>query len=77
MRAVVLLEVSSMNLILGISKEIKWKVKALMDNIFILAFLHISQKLSFFWTNLFLREILSIRGVYWITTFVKIPVFPG
>ena len=53
------------------------KVKALMDNIFILASLHISQKLSIFRTNLFFLGILSIRGVYWITTFVKIPVFPN
>ena len=50
-------------LILGISKEIMWKVEALMDNIFILAFLHILQKLSIFRTNLFVRGILSIREV--------------
>ena len=50
-------------LILGISKEIMWKVEALMDNIFILAFLHILQKLSIFRTNLFVRGIFSIREV--------------
>ena len=50
-------------LILGISKEIMWKVEALMDNIFILAFLHILQKLSIFRTNLFVRGILSIGEV--------------
>ena len=33
-------------LILGISKEIMWKVEALMDNIFILAFLHILHNLQ-------------------------------
>ena len=50
-------------LILGISKEIMWKVEALMDNIFILAFLHILQKLSIFRTNLYVRGMLSIRMV--------------
>ena len=35
----------------------------LMNNIFILAFLHILQKLSIFRTNLFVRGILSIREV--------------
>ena len=34
-------------------------------------------EISIFRTNLFFRGILSIRGVYWITTFVKIPVFPN
>ena len=63
MIALALLEVSSMNLIRWISKEIKWKVDALMDNIFILAFQHILQKLSIFQTNLFVRGILSIRKV--------------
>ena len=58
-----------MNSILEISKQIKWKVEVLIDNIFILAFLHI------FRTNLFVREILFTREVRWITTFVKIPVF--
>ena len=61
--ALLFLEVSSMNLILGISKEIMWKVEALMDNIFILAFLHILQKLSIIRTNLFVRRMLSIRVV--------------
>ena len=46
-----------MNLILGISKEIKWKVEALMDKIFIL------QKLYIFRTNLFVSGIFSIRKV--------------
>ena len=63
MIALALLEVSSINLIRWISKEIKWKVDALMDNIFILAFQHILQKLSIFQTNLFVRGILSIRKV--------------
>ena len=61
MMALVLFEASSMNLILGISKEIMWNVEALMDNIFILAFLHILQKLSIFRTNLFVRGMLSIK----------------
>ena len=63
MIALALLEVSSINLIRWISKEIKWKVDALMDKIFILAFQHILQKLSIFQTNLFVRGILSIRKV--------------
>ena len=63
MMALVLLEVSSMDLILGISKEIKCKMEAFMDNISILAFLDILQKLSIFRTNLFVRGILSIREV--------------
>ena len=45
MMTLVLLEVSLMNLILGISWEIKWKVQALMDNNFIIAFLRNLQKL--------------------------------
>ena len=61
--ALVLLEVSLMNLILGISREIKWKVEALMDNIFILALLHILQKLLIFRINVLVRGILSIREV--------------
>ena len=61
--ALVLLEVSLMNLILGISRESKCKLEALMDNIFILAFLHILQRLSTFRTNIFVRGILSIREV--------------
>ena len=64
MMALVLLKVTSMNLILGISKEIKWKVEGLMDNIFILTFLHILQNLSSFRNNLFVRGIFSIREVY-------------
>ena len=64
MMALVSLKVSSsMNLILGISEQIKWKVKVLIDNIFILAFLHILQNLFIFWTYLFVRGILSIREV--------------
>ena len=53
------------------------EAEALMDNIFMLVFLHILQKLSIFPTDLFVHGILSIRKVQWITTFVKIPVFPG
>ena len=45
MMTLVLLEASLMNLILGISWEIKWKVQALMDNNFIIAFLRNLQKL--------------------------------
>lgn len=45
-----------------IVREIKWKVKALMGNIFILAFLHILKKLSIR-TNLFVLGILSISGM--------------
>ena len=39
------------------------KVEALMDNIFMLVFLHILQKLSIFPTDLFVHGILSIRKV--------------
>ena len=39
------------------------EVEALMDNIFMLVFLHILQKLSIFPTDLFVHGILSIRKV--------------
>ena len=61
MIAEVLRKVSLINSILGISKEIKWKVEALIENIFIIAFLHILQKLPIFRSNLFVRGILSIK----------------
>ena len=77
MLVLVLLKVTLKKLILGISREIKWKVEALIYNIFILAFLHILQKLSIFQINIFVRGILSICEVQCITTFVKTPVFPG
>ena len=60
--ALVLPEVSLMNLIIGIYSEIKWKVEAL-QNVFILAFLPILQKLSIVWTNLFVRGFVSMREV--------------
>ena len=63
MMALALREVSLMNFILRISKEVKWRVEASMDNIFILEFLHILQELSIFWNNLFVRGILSISEV--------------
>ena len=59
----VLLEVSLMKLILGISREIRWKMEALKDNSFILAFLYILQMLSIFRTNLFTWDPLHKRGV--------------
>ena len=59
----VLLEVSLMKLILGISREIKWKMEALKDNSFILAFLYILQMLSIFRTNSFTWDPLHKRGV--------------
>ena len=60
--ALVLPEVSLMNLIIGIYSQIKWKVEAL-HNVFILAFLSILQKLSIVWTNLFVRGFVSMREV--------------
>ena len=60
--ALVLPKVSLMNLIIGIYSEIKWKVEAL-QNVFILAFLPILQKLSIVWTNLFVRGFVSMREV--------------
>ena len=59
----VLLEVSLMKLILGISREIRWKMEALKDNSFILAFLYILQMLSIFRTNSFTWDPLHKRGV--------------
>ena len=49
--------------IFGISKEIKLKVEALREKVFVLALLHILQKLSIFRTSLFVRGILSMREV--------------
>ena len=76
MMALVLLEMSFMNLILGIFREIKWIVEALKDNIFTLAFLPILQKLFIFRTNLFTWEPLNKRAV--IDSHIREdPVFAG
>ena len=71
----VLLEVSLMSLILRISREIKWKLEVLMENIFMVpAYL---TKLSTFSTNLFVCGTFSIKEVQWITIIMKAPIFPG